>query len=193
MRKLILTCALQVTVAAAWAIDPRVPPIFTGSVMTNETVMFMGTDDAAPLMYKADRILSVTSFDLKTEYKEGVDWTFDAATRTIRPTPNTRMPYFKESEWYPAKGRFRSNRPGKPFVFFSEGSVVSLHPQRRRSGVCAAARGTRGAQGRQGAVLRRLDHVRLQLVRQVRLRAVHPRLAVAGPRRDRRRHGQRRY
>lgn len=126
MRKLILTYAALATVAAA-AIDPRVPPIFTGSVMTNETVMFMGTDDAVPLMYKADRILSVTSFDLKTEYKEGVDWTFDAATRTIRPTPNTRMPYFKESEWYPAKGRFRSNRPGKPFVFFSEGSVVSLH------------------------------------------------------------------
>lgn len=108
-------------------IDPRVPTLFAGHVMTNETVLFMGTDDAAPLMYKADEIISVTSFDLKTNYLEGVDWTFDAATRTIRPTPGTRMPYFKESEWYPAQARFRSNVPGKPFVFFSEGSVVSLH------------------------------------------------------------------
>ena len=126
LKKVIMACA-GLAVFVVSAIDPRVPPIFTGSVMTNETVLFMGTDDAAPLMYKADEILSVTSFDLKTEYKEGVDWTFDRATRTIRPTPNTRMPYFKESEWYPAKGRFRSNRRGKPFVFFSEGSVVSLH------------------------------------------------------------------
>jgi hypothetical protein len=125
MRRLLLTCA-ALAAGAAWAMDPRVPPIFTGSVMTNETVLFMGTDDAAPLMYKADRILSVTSFDLKTKYEEGVDWTFDAATRTIRPTPGTRMPYVRESEWYPARGRFRSNRPDKPFVFFSEGSVVSL-------------------------------------------------------------------
>jgi len=126
MKELMLTCAALTTLAVA-AIDPRVPPIFTGSVMTNETVLFMGTEDAAPLMYRADEILSVTSFDLKTEYKEGVDWTFDAATRTIRPTPNTRMPYYKESEWYPAGGRFKCVRPGKPFVFFSEGSVISLH------------------------------------------------------------------
>ncbi|MBO7684070.1 MAG: SGNH/GDSL hydrolase family protein [Kiritimatiellae bacterium] len=133
MRKLLVSffCVgrLAALCAAAGmpAIDPRVPPLFAGHVMTNETVLFMGTDDAAPLMYKADRILSVTSFDLKTNYVEGVDWTFDAATHTIRPTPNTRMPYYKESEWYPAKGRFRCNRPGKPFVFFSEGSVISLH------------------------------------------------------------------
>ena len=127
MKKSIVLACTALAAVAAWAIDPRVPPVFAGGVMTNETVLFMGTDDAAPLMYKADRILSVRSFDLKTEYQEGVDWTFDAATRTIRPTPGTRMPYFKESEWYPVKGRFRSNRPGKPFVFFSEGSVVSLH------------------------------------------------------------------
>ncbi len=126
-----LGCAVALCSAAMAVgtpmIDPRVPPLFTGHVMTNETVLFMGTDDAAPLMYKADKILSVKSFDLKTEYREGEDWTFDAATRTIRPTPGTKMPYYTESEWYPARGRFKCNLPGKPFVFFSEGSVVSLH------------------------------------------------------------------
>ena len=126
MKKPIMTCVALAAVAAL-AIDPRVPPIFTGSVMINETVLFMGTDDAAPLMYKANEILSVRSFDLKTEYKEGVDWTFDRATRRIRPTPNTRMPHYSEAEWYPAKGRFKCILPGKPFVFFSEGSVISLH------------------------------------------------------------------
>ena len=124
---LIAFCNAATAAVGTPMIDPRVPPLFTGHVMTNETVLFMGTDDAAPLMYKADKILSVKSFDLKTEYREGEDWTFDAATRTIRPTPGTKMPYYTESEWYPARGRFKCNLPGKPFVFFSEGSVVSLH------------------------------------------------------------------
>lgn len=109
------------------ATDSRVPPLFTGNVMTNETVLFMGTDDAAPLMYAADEIISVTSFDLKTNYVEGVDWIFDAATHTIRPTANTRMPYYTEAEWYPETGRFACNLPGKAYVFFSEGSTISLH------------------------------------------------------------------
>ena len=125
--KRILIVGVILAASAASAMDARVPPLFTGSVMTNETVLFMGTGDAAPLMYKADEILSVTSFDLKTNYLEGVDWTFDAATHTIRPTANTRMPYYTEAEWYPESGRFACNVPGKAYVFFSEGSVISLH------------------------------------------------------------------
>ena len=126
MKQIAALCAAAMAFAAS-ATDPRVPPLFTGSVMTNETVLFMGTGDAAPLMYKADEILSVTSFDLKTEYEQGVDWTFDAAAHTIRPTANTRMPYYTEAEWYPESGRFACNVPGKAYVFFSEGSVISLH------------------------------------------------------------------
>ena len=120
-----LFCAVAAMAFAASAADPRVPPLFTGSVMTNETVLFMGTDDAAPLMYKADEILSVTSFDLKTNYVEGVDWTFDRESHTIRPTSNTRMPYCTEAEWYPSRGRFACNLSGKAYVFFSEGSAIS--------------------------------------------------------------------
>ncbi len=127
MKRLMMVSAAVMGAVTALAIDPRVPPLFSGNVMTNETVLFMGTDDAAPLMYKADEILSVKSFDLKTEYQEGVDWTFDRETRTIRPTANTRMPYYTEAEWYPETGRFACNLPGKAYVFFSEGSVISLH------------------------------------------------------------------
>ena len=127
MKRILIAAVVAMTAFVAVAMDSRVPPLFTGSVMTNETVLFMGTDDAAPLMYRADEILSVTSFDLKTNYVEGVDWTFDAATHTIRPTANTRMPYYTEAEWYPESGRFACNLSGKSYVFFSEGSVISLH------------------------------------------------------------------
>ena len=127
MKRVLIAAVMAMTAFVAIAMDSRVPPLFSGSVMTNETVLFMGTDDAAPLMYRADEILSVTSFDLKTNYVEGVDWTFDAATHTIRPTANTRMPYYTEAEWYPESGRFACNLSGKAYVFFSEGSVISLH------------------------------------------------------------------
>ena len=40
-----LFCAVAAMAFVASAADPRVPPLFTGSVMTNETVLFMGTDD----------------------------------------------------------------------------------------------------------------------------------------------------
>lgn len=113
--------------AGADVFDPRVPAIFTGNVMTNETVLFMGTGDAAPLMYAPEEILSVKSFDLQTEYREGVDWTFDRATRRLRPTANTRMPFFTEAEWYPSTGRFACNLPGKAYVYWAEDSSISLH------------------------------------------------------------------
>ena len=127
MKRVLIAAVMAMTAFVAIAMDSRVPPLFSDSVMTNETVLFMGTDDVAPLMYRADEILSVTSFDLKTNYVEGVDWTFDAATHTIRPTANTRMPYYTEAEWYPESGRFACNVPGKAYVFFSEGSTISLH------------------------------------------------------------------
>ena len=127
MKRVLIAAVMAMTAFVAIAMDSRVPPLFTGSVMTNETVLFMGTDDAAPLMYRADEILSVTSFDLKTNYVEGVDWTFDRESHTIRPTVNTRMPYYTEAEWYPSSGRFACNLSGKSYVFFSEGSVISLH------------------------------------------------------------------
>ena len=127
MKTMMTVTSAALAALSAFAIDPRVPPLFTGNVMTNETVLFMGTDDAAPLMYQAEEILSVRSFDLETEYEEGVDWTFDRNTHTIRPTANTRMPYYTEAEWYPTNGTFTCNLDGKAYVFFSEGSVISLH------------------------------------------------------------------
>lgn len=116
--------SLGLVTATAAGLDPRVPNLFEGAVMTNESVAFMGTDDAAPLLYAADEILSVWSSDLKTEYEQGVDWTFDPTTRRITPTANTRMVWCPESDYYPATGTYACNLPGKNYVFFSEGAVM---------------------------------------------------------------------
>ena len=59
-------------------LDAYMTPVWKGGVVYNESVMFFpnaktGKLDPAPLLYKPDKILSVRSSDLKTEYKEGVD------------------------------------------------------------------------------------------------------------------------
>ena len=60
-------------------LDAYMTPVWKGGVVYNESVMFFpnaktGKLDPAPLLYKPDKILSVRSSDLKTEYKEGVDY-----------------------------------------------------------------------------------------------------------------------
>jgi len=109
---------------SAFAVDERVPELFKGTVMTNESVLFMGTGDIAPLLYDAEEILSVRSSDLQTEYLQGEDWIFDAMTHRIRPTAQTRMPYYTEEQLYPESGYYTCNLPGKNYVLFGEGATM---------------------------------------------------------------------
>ena len=57
-------------------LDSYMSPIWSGNVVHNETVMFVGIDDKASLLYDADRIFSVRSYDLSVEYVEGVDYDY---------------------------------------------------------------------------------------------------------------------
>lgn len=119
---------ILLTMAAAFAavagLDERVPALFTGNTMVNETVMFMGTDDAVPLMYDADEVLSVTSYDLQTVYEKGTDWTYDAATHRLHLTAGTQAKYVTEAWLYPETGTFTCNLDGKAYVSFGEGATM---------------------------------------------------------------------
>ena len=48
-----------------------------GNTMKNETVMFIDYGDVKSLMYHADEIISVTSYDGLTTYTEGVDYALE--------------------------------------------------------------------------------------------------------------------
>ena len=124
MKHAMVVLAAMAAVSALAGIDARVPNIFEGSVATNETLAFMGTDDAAQLMYVPDEILSVLGSDLKTVYERDVDWTFDPVAHRIRLTAGTRIPYYTEAEYYPETGRFACNIPGKNYVLFGEGDTM---------------------------------------------------------------------
>ena len=100
-------------------------PIWDGDTVYNETLMFVGENEA-PLLYYPDKVLSVLSYDLKTEYIEGEDYT--VCDGRIVLTDNTRIPSFSLDEYYPkdavAGKCFASTVEGRPYIFFSEGSVI---------------------------------------------------------------------
>ncbi|MBQ7830959.1 MAG: SGNH/GDSL hydrolase family protein, partial [Clostridia bacterium] len=110
-------------------LDVYMKPIWQGSVVYNETVMFVGQNNKAPLLYKATEIVSVRSYGLETEYEEGVDYTFDKKTNSIKLTKNTSMPYFTEEEYYPSEeipgGSFPCTLDNASYIRFSEGDFFS--------------------------------------------------------------------
>ncbi len=55
-------------------LNPLIEDIFSGNTVRNETVMFLDAGDEKELLYDIDTILSVTSYDNRKTYKEGVDY-----------------------------------------------------------------------------------------------------------------------
>ncbi|MBQ8408721.1 MAG: SGNH/GDSL hydrolase family protein [Clostridia bacterium] len=100
-------------------------PIWEGNTVYNETLMFVGETEA-PLLYYPDKVISVRSFDLKTEYVEGKDYVVQDGRIVL--TDNTGIPSFSLEEYYPAEavpGKcFGSRVEGHPYIFFSEGSTI---------------------------------------------------------------------
>lgn len=113
----------------AYDLDLYMKPLWEGDVMYNETVMFVGETDVAPLLYPVTEIVSVRSYDLKKEYVRGVDYAFDRATNSLYLGADTSMPYIPLSEYYPSTHTdgqsFACVVPGKPYIRFSEGSYFS--------------------------------------------------------------------
>lgn len=59
---------------SADALNEWMSSLYTGTEVKNETVMFLDAGEEKSLMFRADSILSVTSYDGKIVYTEGVDY-----------------------------------------------------------------------------------------------------------------------
>ncbi len=73
-------------------------PYWDTDVIYNETVMFVGENDEAPLLYKPTEVISVRNYGLNIEYKEDVDYIIEDGK--IKRTANSSMPYFEMDEYY---------------------------------------------------------------------------------------------
>ena len=108
-------------------LDTYMKPMWQGNVMYNEIVMFFPNGqtkkvDPAPLLYKPKKVVSVRSYDLKTEYVEGVDYTVENGC--IALTANSRIKAWAYDDYYlkqpgekPAGGLPCISVPGRYFVF----------------------------------------------------------------------------
>ncbi len=92
----------SVDVGGKFDLDKYMAPIWNTEIIHNETVMFLWDETEAPLLYHADEIVSVRSYDLKTIYEEGVDYKLEDG-KLIR-LEGSRMPCADESMYYTHSG-----------------------------------------------------------------------------------------
>ena len=85
-------------------LETYMTPIWDGRVVHNETVMFLGMDDEVSLLFDADEILSVRSYDLKTEYQQGID--YDYVDGKLVLLDGTSIPCIDKSEYYTSNDQY---------------------------------------------------------------------------------------
>ncbi|MBE6645624.1 MAG: SGNH/GDSL hydrolase family protein [Ruminococcaceae bacterium] len=79
-------------------------PFWKAKRISEESVMFVGKNDTAPLIFTPDKIEKVMSSDRKTEYKEGLDFALENGR--LKLLPNTKIPSLPLEEYFrdtPAK------------------------------------------------------------------------------------------
>jgi len=80
-------------------LDPMMQPMFKNNThIVNETVMFIDYGDTKSLLYNADEIVSVKSYDGKITYKKGVDW--ELVNGDIKILPGSSMPCITSAVYY---------------------------------------------------------------------------------------------
>ncbi len=114
----------------AFDLNTYMTPVWDGRVVYNETVMFVGMDDQASLLYTPDEILSVTSYDLKTVYEKGKD--YDVVDGKLVLLEGTRIPvisfdqYYHEKELAGMPAQLQVKVDGKKyFVYWGEGTTMT--------------------------------------------------------------------
>ena len=105
-------------------------PYWDSKTIYQESVMLLEDENGdlpdIPLLYKAKKILSVRSSDLKTEYREGRDYRL--VDGKLHIPEGSAIPTVTHDFYYPAKEsetamKLNANY-GDGFIFFSEGSVM---------------------------------------------------------------------
>lgn len=114
----------------AFYLNTYMKPIWKGKYVYNETVMFVGMDDKASLLYTPDEILSVTSYDLKTTYEKGKDYDFVDGKLVL--LEGTSIPVISFEEYYHEKeipgmpAQLVTKHDGKSYyTYWGEGTVMT--------------------------------------------------------------------
>ena len=108
--------------------DTAMIPFYQGNTVYGETVMFIDRKDRKQLLFDPDEILSVRSYDLKTEYVRGKDYDLDKDGRLIL-TEGSSIPCITQEVFYGAGEDsilVTKNREGKPVkTYWGEGEMMT--------------------------------------------------------------------
>ena len=110
-------------------LDTYMRPIWKDRVIHNDTVMFVGTDDETSLLYEADEIIDLRSYDLKTEYKKGVD--YDYVDGKLLLLPGSSIPCISEEEYYTNNNAYSmlqtkgNEGTGTSYTYWGEGDTMT--------------------------------------------------------------------
>ena len=74
-------------------------PIWRGCGVWDETIMFVGAEGAATLLYEPDGPVTVRDYRLSVTYREGVDYRIEG--RRIYRLPDSSIPYWEPDEYFP--------------------------------------------------------------------------------------------
>ena len=83
----------------SYSLETWLRPVWHTREMYNETVLFVGEEDEAPLLYRPSEIRSVRSYGLNVEYTEGKDYILTGEGK-IRRLRGSAIPYFETDEYY---------------------------------------------------------------------------------------------
>ena len=107
-----------------YSLETYMKPVWKGDYVYNETITFVGENDAATLLYPAKRIIEVKSYNLKTKYSSQKDYIYDEERNAIVRRAQSDIPFFTEEEYYPENGTFHSVSRNSG-ILFSESSLFS--------------------------------------------------------------------
>lgn len=109
-----------------WILDR----FWESGIMKSEGLFFIQENESEPpcasLLFKPDKILSLTNAPEDIIYTEGKDYLYTPGSRMITLTKDTRIPYMKREDMYPpvdSPKSIRKYRFGEKNLFFSEGHV----------------------------------------------------------------------
>ena len=79
-------------------LDTYLKPFWHTREVYNETVLFVGEEDVAPLMYAPSEILSVRNYGLDIEYTEGIEYTI--VEGCIKRLSGSSIPFIEVDDYY---------------------------------------------------------------------------------------------
>jgi hypothetical protein len=98
--------------------------VFDGNYVKNETVMFIDKGDTKELLYKIDKVISVTSYNGKKTYVEGDD--YEVVDGKLRVTENSKIPCITSKKYYSGDGTLTVEVDGvRKSVYWGEGTVMT--------------------------------------------------------------------